>query len=231
MIERAGQRRRRRAVAAEKLDPGVLGYFAGWRRRRGDPARERRGLAPLAAAAAGARRARTVERARPSCSAQSSRCRSSSPRSPTSAWSTPRGRSRWPAPPPRRGPRCASRPWPPPGPARSPPRLPAARRWFQLYCFSDAAVTRALMDEAVARASRRSSSPSTRRRGGQPRARPPDRLPDPGGPGVPSVAGGARLGAGDDDRGDLRPDGPASPGRTSRRSPPIPTFRSWSRAS
>ena len=42
-------------VAAEKLESGVLGYFAGGAGRRGDAARQRRRLGPLAAAAADAR--------------------------------------------------------------------------------------------------------------------------------------------------------------------------------
>ena len=56
-------------LAAELLEPGAYGYFAGRRERRADARRERRGLPPLAAPAARARRRRRPldrdDRARP----------------------------------------------------------------------------------------------------------------------------------------------------------------------
>ena len=56
---------------------------------------------------------------------------------------------------------------------------PEGRRWFQLYAFKDAAVTRALMDEAIDSGFEAIlvtvDAPPRR----QPRARPPQRLHDP----------------------------------------------------
>ena len=128
----------------------MLGYFAGGAGDEVDPARQRRRLGALAAAAADARRQPRAGARAASCSAASSRCRSWWPRSPSSAWSIPRARWRWRAPRPPPGPRCASRPWPRRCPPRSPRPRPAGRHLFQLYCFSDEGVTRALMDQAVA---------------------------------------------------------------------------------
>ena len=136
-------------VAAEKLEAGVLGYFAGG---AGDEVTLRDNVAAwgrwqlrprVLAGNAELERALRVARA------ASSRCRSWWPRSPSSAWSIPRARWRWRAPRRRPGPRCASRPWRRPCPPRSPRRAAGGRHWFQLYCFSDEGVTRALMDEAV----------------------------------------------------------------------------------
>ena len=113
-------------VAAEKLEPGVLGYFAGG---AGDEATLRDNVAAWGRwqlrprMLAGIER---VERRAPRCSAPSSRCRSSSPRSPSSGWSTPRARWRWRAPRRRPARRCASRPWRRRCPARSRGRRPAA---------------------------------------------------------------------------------------------------------
>ena len=58
---------------------------------------------------------------------------------------------------------------------------PAGRRWFQLYCFKDEAVTRALIDEAVESGFEAIvvtvDAPPRR----QPRARPAHRVQDPRG--------------------------------------------------
>ena len=99
-----GQRRRLRAGGEREAGgrrPRLLRRRGG---RRGDPARQRRRLGSFAAAAQDARRACRVEHPGRSCSAPSSRCRSSSPRWPTSDWSTPRARWGWRARRPRPAP-------------------------------------------------------------------------------------------------------------------------------
>ena len=72
---------------------------------------------------------------------------------------------------------------------------PDGRHWFQLYCFKDAGVTRALMDEAIDsgfEAILRHRRRSARR---QPRARPAHRLRrsprSSGSPSVTAALGGA----------------------------------------
>ena len=136
-------------VAAEKLDAGTLGYFAGGAGdeltlRDNVAAWQRWRLRPrvLAGVERGDDRGRAAGRAGLDADRWWRR-------SPTSGWSIPRVRSGWRGRPPRRARRCASRPWRRRCPARWPPAAPGGRRWFQLYCFSDEAVTRALMDEAV----------------------------------------------------------------------------------
>ena len=66
--------------------------------------------------------------------------------------------------------------------------VPGWRRWFQLYCFEDEAVARALMDEAVDGGSRRSSVTVDAPRGGNRERDLPHRLQIPGEPGGASIA-------------------------------------------
>ena len=204
-------------VAAEKLDPGVLGYFAGgagdeltlrenvaaWRRWR---------LRPRVLADVGDGRD-----LRPSCSAGGSRCRSWSRRSPTSAWSTPRARRQWRGPRRRRGPSmCLS--------TLATRRAPRGRR---------GGARRAALVPALLLPRRRGDAGADRR-GGRLRLRGDRRhrrrrraaatasataAPASSFPRSSACPASKRRSAraGGDDRGDLRPDGPGPRlGRSSR---------------
>ena len=84
-------------------------------------------------------------------------------------------------------------------PAELAAAAPDGRRLFQLYCFSDKGVTRALMDQAIDSGFEAILLTVDAPRGGQPRARLPHRLPGP--------------------RGDRRPERQRRPRLRPRRSP------------
>ena len=77
---------------------------------------------------------------------------------------------------------------------------PEGRRWFQLYCFRDEGVTRALMEEAVDSGFEAIVRHRRRAPRRQPRARPAHRLRDPRGSRRAQRRRGARRRAGGDDR-------------------------------
>ena len=70
---------------------------------------------------------------------------------------------------------------------------PAAPRWFQLYCFRDRGVTRALIDEAVELGLRRDRAHRRRAARRAARARPSHRVRGPGGRPRPRGRRGDRL--------------------------------------
>ena len=128
-----------------------------------------------------------------SCSATRCRCRCWSRRWRSSGWRTRTGRRGWPEPPGRPAPRCASRRSRRRRPRRSLPRRPDTTRWFQLYCFSDRAVTEALLAEAVESGYRGDRADRGCAVRGPPRARPPQRVR--GGRHRAGGSGGDRLGS------------------------------------
>ena len=81
---------------------------------------------------------------------------------------------------------------------------PGGRRWFQLYCFRDEGVTRALMDEAVESGFEAIVVTVDAPRGGQRERDLRTGFEIPEGLGVPSVEAALGVDAGGDDRGDLR---------------------------
>ena len=181
--------------------PGVARLLRRRRRGRGDAARERRRLGALAAAAAGAGRtsARWSTAAEvlggPSLDADPGRAgRLPAPGRPRGRGGDGAGRGggRDRDVPLDAGDDAAR--------ARSPRRRPAGRRWFQLYCFRDEGVTRALMDEAVESGFEAIvvtvDAPARR----QPRARPAHRLRDSRRARRAQRRRGARRRAGGDDR-------------------------------
>ena len=107
---------------------------------------------------------------------------------------------------------------------------PGGRRWFQLYCFKDEGVTRALMDEAIESGFEAIVVTVDAPRGGRRERDLRAGFSIPEGLGVPSVEGGARGRPRGDDRGDLLADGPGAELADLESSPPIAACRCWSRA-
>ena len=138
-------------LAHESLDPGVFGYFAGRRRRRAHAARQRRGVR----AAGGCVRGRSWTSAEPIAAhdrarARRSRCRCWSRRPRSTGSPIPTGRRATARAAAAAGTIMCLSSLASATPAEVAEAAPGAPRWFQLYCFKDDGVTRALVDSAVA---------------------------------------------------------------------------------